>query len=31
VKRLRDELAFASPAELSAQIARDVEETTRIL
>jgi len=31
VKRLRDEIAFASPAELSAQIARDVEETTRIL
>jgi riboflavin kinase/FMN adenylyltransferase len=27
VKRLRDELAFASPAELSAQIARDVEQT----
>jgi riboflavin kinase / FMN adenylyltransferase len=27
VKRLRDEIAFASPAELSAQIARDVEET----
>jgi riboflavin kinase/FMN adenylyltransferase len=27
VKRLRDERAFASPAELSAQIARDVEET----
>jgi riboflavin kinase/FMN adenylyltransferase len=30
-KRLRDELAFASPAELSAQIARDVEETRRAL
>jgi riboflavin kinase / FMN adenylyltransferase len=27
VKRLRDEIAFASPAELSGQIARDVEET----
>ena len=27
MKRLRDEIAFASPAELSAQIARDVEET----
>ena len=27
VKRLRDEIAFASPAQLSAQIARDVEET----
>jgi riboflavin kinase/FMN adenylyltransferase len=27
VKRLRDEIAFASPAELSAQIARDVEQT----
>ena len=27
VKRLRDEISFASPAELSAQIARDVEET----
>ena len=27
VKRLRDEIAFASPMELSAQIARDVEET----
>lgn len=27
VKRLRDEIAFASPADLSAQIARDVEET----
>lgn len=27
VKRLRDEIAFASPAELSAQIARDVEDT----
>jgi riboflavin kinase/FMN adenylyltransferase len=27
IKRLRDEIAFASPAELSAQIARDVEET----
>jgi riboflavin kinase/FMN adenylyltransferase len=31
VKRLRDEIAFASPAELSAQIARDVEETKRAL
>ncbi len=31
VKRLRDEMAFASPAELSAQIARDVEETRRAL
>jgi riboflavin kinase/FMN adenylyltransferase len=31
VKRLRDELAFASPGELSAQIARDVEETKRAL
>jgi riboflavin kinase/FMN adenylyltransferase len=31
VKRLRDELAFASPAELSAQIARDVEQTKRAL
>lgn len=31
VKHLRDELAFASPAELSAQIARDVEETRRTL
>ena len=31
VKRLRDEIAFASPAELSAQIARDVEETRRVL
>jgi riboflavin kinase/FMN adenylyltransferase len=31
VKRLRDEIAFASPAELSAQIARDVEETRRAL
>jgi riboflavin kinase/FMN adenylyltransferase len=29
VKRLRDEIAFASPADLSAQIARDVEETKR--
>jgi riboflavin kinase/FMN adenylyltransferase len=27
VRRLRDEIAFASPAELSAQIARDVEQT----
>jgi riboflavin kinase/FMN adenylyltransferase len=27
MKRLRDEIAFASPADLSAQIARDVEET----
>lgn len=31
VKRLRDEIAFASPAELSAQIARDVDETQRAL
>ncbi|HEV8468914.1 MAG TPA: bifunctional riboflavin kinase/FAD synthetase [Candidatus Limnocylindria bacterium] len=31
VKRLRDEIAFASPAELAAQIARDVEETKRAL
>jgi riboflavin kinase / FMN adenylyltransferase len=31
IKRLRDEMAFASPAELSAQIARDVEETERVL
>src|SRR5437660_5996856 len=31
VKRLRDEIAFASPAELSAQIARDVDESRRIL
>jgi riboflavin kinase / FMN adenylyltransferase len=31
VKRLRDEIAFASPAELSAQIARDVEETRNAL
>jgi FAD synthase len=31
VKRLRDEIAFASPAELSAQIAHDVEETKRVL
>jgi riboflavin kinase/FMN adenylyltransferase len=31
VKRLRDEIAFASPAELSAQIARDVDETRRAL
>jgi riboflavin kinase / FMN adenylyltransferase len=31
IKRLRDEMAFASPAELSAQIARDVEETERAL
>ena len=31
IKRLRDEIAFASPAELSAQIARDVEETKRAL
>ena len=31
VKRLRDEIAFASPADLSAQIARDVEETKRAL
>ena len=27
VKRLRDEIAFASPVQLSAQIARDVEDT----
>ena len=31
VKRLRDEIAFASPALLSEQIARDVEETKRAL
>jgi riboflavin kinase / FMN adenylyltransferase len=31
VKRLRDEIAFASPAELSAQITRDVEDTKRAL
>ena len=31
MKRLRDEIAFASPAELSARIARDVEETKRSL
>jgi riboflavin kinase / FMN adenylyltransferase len=31
VKRLRDEIAFASAAELSAQIARDVEDTRRAL
>jgi len=31
VKRLRDEIAFASPAELSAQIARDVDETRNAL
>jgi riboflavin kinase/FMN adenylyltransferase len=31
VKRLRDEMAFASPAELSAQIARDVDESRRVL
>jgi riboflavin kinase / FMN adenylyltransferase len=31
VKRLRDEIAFASAAELSAQIARDVEETRKAL
>ena len=31
VKRLRDEIAFASPAELASQIARDVEETRRTL
>jgi riboflavin kinase/FMN adenylyltransferase len=31
VKRLRDEIAFASPAELSEQIARDVEDTKRAL
>jgi riboflavin kinase/FMN adenylyltransferase len=31
MKRLRDEIAFASPADLSAQIARDVEQTKRAL
>jgi len=31
VKRLRDELRFASPQALSAQIAKDVEETRRAL
>jgi len=31
MRRLRDEIAFASPAELSAQIARDVEETRSAL
>jgi riboflavin kinase / FMN adenylyltransferase len=31
VKRLRDEIAFASAAELAAQIARDVEDTRRAL
>jgi riboflavin kinase/FMN adenylyltransferase len=31
VKRLRDEIAFANPADLSAQIARDVEDTKRAL
>jgi riboflavin kinase/FMN adenylyltransferase len=31
VKRLRDEIAFASPSDLAAQIARDVEETKRAL
>jgi riboflavin kinase/FMN adenylyltransferase len=31
VKRLRDEIAFASPAELSTQIARDVEQTKAAL
>jgi riboflavin kinase/FMN adenylyltransferase len=31
VKRLRDEIAFASPADLAAQIARDVEDTRRAL
>ena len=31
VRRLRDEIAFASAAELSAQIARDVEDTKRVL
>jgi riboflavin kinase/FMN adenylyltransferase len=31
VRRLRDEIAFASPADLSAQIARDVEDTKRAL
>jgi riboflavin kinase/FMN adenylyltransferase len=31
IKRLRDEMAFASAAELSAQIARDVEQTKRAL
>ena len=31
VRRLRDEIAFASAGELSAQIARDVEDTRRAL
>jgi riboflavin kinase/FMN adenylyltransferase len=31
VRRLRDELRFASAAELSQQIAKDVEETRRVL
>ena len=31
VKRLRDELRFASAAELSTQIAHDVEETRKAL
>ena len=31
VKRLRDEMSYASAAELSAQIARDVEDTRRAL
>jgi FAD synthase len=31
MKRLRDELRFANAAELSAQIARDVEATRRAL
>ena len=31
VARLRDEMAFASPAALSAQIAKDVAETRRAL
>jgi riboflavin kinase/FMN adenylyltransferase len=31
VRRLRDELRFASPAELSAQIARDVAATRKAL
>ncbi len=31
VKRLRDEIAFAIPSELATQIARDVEQTQRVL
>jgi riboflavin kinase/FMN adenylyltransferase len=31
VKRLRDEIAFASASELATQIARDVEQTQRVL